>query len=116
MAAFSDDHLLVLIDQALDKEDGLVAFILNALLLCIVDSFDLSQLAVFCAGGLGRDNHAIDILHIAMAVDHCLMVDMANEQNFSKDWLIARFDKAKISVVFLIHEKHSCQCRVSSVG
>ena len=79
MAALSDDHLLVLVDYVLHKNDGLVAFVLNALLLCVVDSFDLSQLAILCAGGLGRDDHAIDILHIAVAVDDCLMVDVANE-------------------------------------
>jgi len=79
MAALSDDHLLVLVDQALYKHDGLIAFVLDALLLCIVDPVDLSQLAVFSAGGLGRDNHAIDVLHVAMAVDDCLMVNVANE-------------------------------------
>ena len=79
MAALSDDHLLVLVDQALDKKDGLVAFVLDALLLCIVDPVDLSQLAIFSAGGLGRDNHAINVLHIAVAVNDCLVVDVANE-------------------------------------
>jgi len=79
MAALSDDHSLVLVDQALDKHDGLVAFVLDALLLCIVDPVDLSQLAIFSAGGLGRDNHAIDILHIAVAVDDGLMVNVADK-------------------------------------
>lgn len=79
MTAFSDDHLLVLVDLMLHKNDSLVAFVLDALLLCIVDSLDLSLLAVLCAGGLWRHNHAIDILHAAVTIDDGLMVDVAYE-------------------------------------
>ena len=79
MAAFSDDHFLVLVDHVLHKNDSFVAFVLDALLLCIVDPLDLSLLAIFCAGGLWRHDHAIDILHVAVPINDSLMVDVAYE-------------------------------------
>ena len=42
MAAFSDDHLLVLVDYVLHKNDGLVAFVLNALLLCVEQNISIN--------------------------------------------------------------------------